>query len=1386
MKNKIVFLFVVIVVICLSACFSPWMNEDEAVVTIRLNQSRAVRSSLPWPPQDYGIILDYKITLTSETDKIDLTANGTDEVIEITVPAGFYEIKVDAYFTRTGTASQGPNGEIIHYATGDTTADLRAGRNNPVTVPMHPVNPGSLPVNALPPDIIAQPESRAYTRDALITLSVTAISPDEGDLTYQWYSNDENINNGGAKIDGAVLHSYNPPNSENGTFHYYVVITNTIEDNDDGGVKTASVTSDVAVITINDAVNALPPDITAQPEGGTFPRNTEIMLSVTADSLDGGELTYQWYSNNINTNSGGTMIPDETEAEYNPPGNITGIFHYYVVVTNTIEDNEDGGEKTAGAVSNVITVEINPPVNAQAPNITAQPSGGIHPGNAAVTLSVTATSPDDGNLTYQWYSNSSATNNGGTAIGGATNASFSPSSADAGTFYYYVIVTNNIDNNSDGGNKTTVTASDAITVIINPPVNALQPVINSQPQSNTFTRGAEISIHVTATSPDDGNLTYQWYSNTSAINSGGIAIAEETEAEYNPPGNTDGTFYYYVVIKNTIFNNQDGGNKTADTASDAVTITINNLVNAQLPDITELSGSGTYARGAPVTLSVTAISPDDGDLTYQWFSNDTNSNNEGTIVTAATDSNYNPPNNIAGTFYYYVVITNTIFNNQDGGNKVVSTPGDVIEITVDKSEPEIITWPIAAGITYGAALSTSDLTREEVNTSGSFAWTDGTIIPTVNNNGYSVTFTPEDTDNYNSVTEIIDITVLQATPSVIWPSSLTANYVQTLADVILPDNGSGTPGTFSWIEETTTAVGGIGTRTHNLTFTPTDTDNYITVTQDVDINVTQVTLSINVSSPVYSNNHTVDGVTRNALTPVLSRRAPYSDQSPYTERIVTFTVAVSGFINTADATSIALFIPAVTGLTINGVGSNATTNSISTVAGITTKTFTITITYNGTQPFPTGTTNINISLSTVPHTGYISGGSQNVPVNIIDGQAAFTGTGVDRRIPLHANNIIAFNIYANSLLNFSDSGQSRHYKQLEHITIPIPAAGGSNWTSIYGFNGSYDGQLYTISGIINLRESQTNGGMFSSVSRNGTDTSTGVVKNLGLVNIYIRASSSTGGITGSLSNGIISNCFTTGFITHALNWRQGDNPMVDYGGIVGTMSGTAAIVQNCYSTVTINGMHRNVGGIVGRIYNGGTVQNCYATGSITTNNAEFDRIGGIAGAIDCNVTFGIVQNCYYAFGTITMNRRDGGGIVGHLNRGYIQNNVALNPRIVQNPNSTGIMPTYMGRVTTGVAFVPRIYNNYGLYGMIIVNDPVYEGTLGWQENGYTSYEKDGTNVTMAEATTQSWWTAEDRWLVNNDATRPAFDWDFSENGPWMWGVVNGRTLPVLRNMPRMP
>ena len=91
-------------------------------------------------------------------------------------------------------------------------------------------------------------------------------------------------------------------------------------------------------------------------------------------------------------------------------------------------------------------------------------------------------------------------------------------------------------------------------------------------------------------------------------------------------------------------------------------------------------------------------------------------------------------------------------------------------ITVAKATPIVVTVPTVAerGYNPDAALTGSDITGGSVtgadgnSLAGTWSFTGTNIIPTVNNKGYQAVFTPDDTNNYNTVTRTITVTVNKA------------------------------------------------------------------------------------------------------------------------------------------------------------------------------------------------------------------------------------------------------------------------------------------------------------------------------------------------------------------------------------------------------------------------------------------------------------------------------------------------------------------------------------------------------------------------------------------------------------------------------------------------
>ena len=219
----------------------------------------------------------------------------------------------------------------------------------------------------------------------------------------------------------------------------------------DSGI-TNTYTLDVRVL-----VNAKMPDITVQPQNAEVFAGTQHSLSVKAVSVDGGYLSYRWYSNTTESNSGGTPISGATSETYNFMVN-SDTWYYYVVITNT--NNNVTGIKTATVTSDVITLTV----NAQTPNITRQPISATIGFGKGHTLSALVNVTDGGTLSYQWYSSAGNSNSDGTPIYGEINSTYNLTKDIVGIYYYYVVITNTNDR-VNGAKTTSITSNAAILTV---------------------------------------------------------------------------------------------------------------------------------------------------------------------------------------------------------------------------------------------------------------------------------------------------------------------------------------------------------------------------------------------------------------------------------------------------------------------------------------------------------------------------------------------------------------------------------------------------------------------------------------------------------------------------------------------------------------------------------------------------------------------------------------------------------------------------------------------------------------------------------------------------------------------------------------------------------
>ena len=142
---------------------------------------------------------------------------------------------------------------------------------------------------------------------------------------------------------------------------------------------------------------------------------------------------------------------------------------------------------------------------------------------------------------------------------------------------------------------------------------------------------------------------------------------------------------------------------------------------------------------------------------------------------ALTSLQLNATSSTAGTFVY-TPVSGTVMNAAGVQNlSVAFTPADAanyenasagVTLTVNEKLNPVITWPAPEAITYGTALSATQL-NASANVAGTFAYTPAAgAVLNAGPQTLSLQFTPSDTVAYNSATSNVSLTVNKATATV--------------------------------------------------------------------------------------------------------------------------------------------------------------------------------------------------------------------------------------------------------------------------------------------------------------------------------------------------------------------------------------------------------------------------------------------------------------------------------------------------------------------------------------------------------------------------------------------------------------------------------------------
>ena len=419
----------------------------------------------------------------------------------------------------------------------------------------------------------------------------------------------------------------------------------------------------------------------------------ELSLSITTLNMENG--TYQWYSNTTASTEGGTAVTGANTSSFVVPTSEAnnGVTYYYCVATNSF------GSATSKIVG--VTVNATPVIHTDIANDIYSLSIGD-----TQSLSVSAYNMQVTGSNYQWYSNTTQSTEGGTAVSGAASSTFSVPTAAAGTTYYYCVAENAYG--KDTSKVVPVAVADYVTFDF-----------KNWPADDT-----EIGNLWEWVDGPDGTRVYQWVEkgyytatawakkepqqpilypyalagymgltlgeigivsgsgfvqikrdrpmNVYDLKAGDVIVLTGTgllEGDIFYPGEQgNATFDTYINSDNTemtLLVKTDGMLSFLVCAAKAGTREANPVYTLKVPNkyaptiTTDLDGqSYTLSRSETKTLTVAATANDANPLRYQWYRNDVDSNKGGRAIDGANSATYTT---VEGeSYYYYCVVFNSV------------------------------------------------------------------------------------------------------------------------------------------------------------------------------------------------------------------------------------------------------------------------------------------------------------------------------------------------------------------------------------------------------------------------------------------------------------------------------------------------------------------------------------------------------------------------------------------------------------------------------------------------------------------------------------------------------------------------------------------------------
>jgi hypothetical protein len=153
-----------------------------------------------------------------------------------------------------------------------------------------------------------------------------------------------------------------------------------------------------------------------------------------------------------------------------------------------------------------------------------------------------------------------------------------------------------------------------------------------------------------------------------------------------------------------------------------------------------------------------------------------------------------------------------------------------VVLTVGQATPKL-TWAAPAAITYGTALSSTQLDAT-ASVAGSFKYTpaSGTVLA-AGPQTLKVAFTPTNATDYTTASASVTLTVNKATPTIAWATpaavALGTKLSSTQLDATVTFKGVAVPGVYTYTPAAGTVLSTAGKQTLSVSFVPTNSTDFV-------------------------------------------------------------------------------------------------------------------------------------------------------------------------------------------------------------------------------------------------------------------------------------------------------------------------------------------------------------------------------------------------------------------------------------------------------------------------------------------------------------------------------------------------------------------------------